>query len=94
MWLQQKGYDFWSMGHCYSPSLDYKRQLGHRIYPRTDFIARLGVHRGPFRYSDSSTSSTSDTPGATAHKKSKRAFKFEGTLGDGECCDAPVVLAL
>ena len=26
-WLQAKGFAFWSLGHCYSPEMDYKRQL-------------------------------------------------------------------
>lgn len=51
-WLQQRGYAFWSLGHCYSPEMDYKRQLGHRIYPRNDFLALLREHRGAFRHAD------------------------------------------
>jgi hypothetical protein len=47
-WLQQRGYAFWSLGHCYSPEMDYKRQLGHRIYTRSEFRALLKQHRGPF----------------------------------------------
>lgn len=47
-WLQTRGYAFWSLGHCYSPQMDYKRQLGHRIYPRDDFRQLLRRHRGPF----------------------------------------------
>ena len=39
---------FWSLGHCYSPEMDYKRRLGHRIYPRADFLALLHRHRGTF----------------------------------------------
>ena len=41
-------YAFWSLGHCYSPEMDYKRQLGHRIYTRAEFRALLQRHRGPF----------------------------------------------
>ncbi len=48
-WLQAHGYSFWSLGHCYSPEMDYKRQLGHRIFPRSDFRNLLAQHRGPFR---------------------------------------------
>jgi len=48
-WLQQRGYVFWSLGHCYSPGMEYKRQLGHRIYPRADFLELLDKHRGAFR---------------------------------------------
>ena len=48
-WLQAHGYSFWSLGHCYSPEMDYKRQLGHRIFPRPDFRNLLAQHRGPFR---------------------------------------------
>ena len=33
--------------HCYSPEMEYKRALGHRIYPRRDFLALLARHRGP-----------------------------------------------
>mmetsp|Transcript_118410 Transcript_118410/g.264712 ORF Transcript_118410/g.264712 Transcript_118410/m.264712 type:complete len:165 (+) Transcript_118410:3-497(+) len=48
-WLRQRGYAFWSLGHCYSPEMDYKRELGHRVYPRADFLALLKQHRGNFR---------------------------------------------
>jgi len=72
-WLQQKGYSFWSLGHCYSPAMDYKRQLGHRIFPRTNFLALLKQHRGEFRKSSSidrssssSSSSSSKDEGGTA----------------------------
>merc|ERR1711957_1004522 len=47
-WLQRKGCAFWSLGHCYSPEMDYKRQLGHRVYPREDFLILLAKHRGQF----------------------------------------------
>merc|ERR1740138_1660325 len=47
-WLERRGYAFWSLGHCYSPEMEYKRQLGHRIYPRTAFLALLRRHRGSF----------------------------------------------
>lgn len=63
-WLQQKGYAFWSLGHCYSPQMDYKRQLGHRIYPRTDFLALLKEHRGCFRLSGDDVSSRTLHEGA------------------------------
>lgn len=43
-----RGYAFWSLGHCYSPELDYKRTLGHRILPRWDFIRLLRTYRGSF----------------------------------------------
>ena len=33
--------------HCYSPEMEYKRALGHRIYPRREFLALLARHRGP-----------------------------------------------
>ena len=45
-WLQSRGYAFWSLGHCYSPQMEYKRQLGHRVYPREAFLALLRQHRG------------------------------------------------
>ena len=48
LWLEARNYAFWSMGHCYSPELDYKRLLGHRVYPRIDFLEELHQHRGPF----------------------------------------------
>eukprot|EP00931_Biecheleriopsis_adriatica_P088510 TRINITY_DN62813_c0_g1_i1.p1 TRINITY_DN62813_c0_g1~~TRINITY_DN62813_c0_g1_i1.p1 ORF type:complete len:391 (-),score=87.12 TRINITY_DN62813_c0_g1_i1:32-1174(-) len=48
-WLEHKGYSFWSLGHCYSPQMEYKRQLGHRIYTRQEFLKRLKEVRGPFR---------------------------------------------
>ena len=35
-----------AQGHCYSPELEYKRALGHRIYPRWDFIRLLRRYRG------------------------------------------------
>jgi hypothetical protein len=48
LWLKKRGYELWSLGHCYSPMMEYKRQLGHRIWPREDFRALLKLHRGPF----------------------------------------------
>ena len=57
-WLQQCNYSFWSLGHCYSPEMDYKRQLGHRIFPRSEFLKLLKQHRGVFRSSSSSSSSS------------------------------------
>jgi hypothetical protein len=48
-WLQRRGYVFWSLGHCYSPEMDYKRQLGHRIYTRAEFRQLLRRHRGPLK---------------------------------------------
>ncbi len=48
-WLQARGYRWWSLGHCYSPQLDYKRHLGQRIYERMDFLNLLAIHRGDFR---------------------------------------------
>mmetsp|Transcript_46890 Transcript_46890/g.84123 ORF Transcript_46890/g.84123 Transcript_46890/m.84123 type:complete len:381 (-) Transcript_46890:101-1243(-) len=50
-WLEDKKYAFWSLGHCYSPQMEYKRQLGHRIYTREEFLQRLKEERGPFRCS-------------------------------------------
>lgn len=47
-WLEREGYAFWSLGHCYSPMMDYKRQLGHRVYPRQDFMQLIKRYRGPF----------------------------------------------
>merc|ERR1712039_1155044 len=54
-WLQRHGYEFWSLGHCYSPEMDYKRELGHRIYPRNDFLALPKDYRGDFRPSRSAS---------------------------------------
>lgn len=48
-WLEQRGYAFWSLGHCYSPEMDYKRRLGHRVLPRYAFLDRLQQVRGEFR---------------------------------------------
>ncbi|CAE8624984.1 unnamed protein product, partial [Polarella glacialis] len=48
-WLEHHGYAFWSLGHCYSPQMEYKRQLGHRIFTRAEFLERLKEQRGPFR---------------------------------------------
>jgi len=47
-WLEHQGFAFWSLGHCYSPHMDYKRQLGHRVYPRAAFLQKLRRHRGSF----------------------------------------------
>ena len=54
-WLQQCNYMFWSLGHCYSPAMEYKRSLGHRVFPRQDFLHLLKQHRGEFRRSGSSS---------------------------------------
>merc|ERR1711972_699176 len=51
-WLQRHDFAFWSLGHCYSPQMDYKRELGHRVYPRPDFLALLEEHRGSFLRGD------------------------------------------
>mmetsp|Transcript_69493 Transcript_69493/g.192323 ORF Transcript_69493/g.192323 Transcript_69493/m.192323 type:complete len:409 (-) Transcript_69493:120-1346(-) len=51
-WLRQRGYAFWSLGHCYSPEMEYKHELGHRVYPRADFLALLRRHRSAFRLSE------------------------------------------
>eukprot|EP00930_Biecheleria_cincta_P069632 TRINITY_DN57350_c0_g1_i1.p1 TRINITY_DN57350_c0_g1~~TRINITY_DN57350_c0_g1_i1.p1 ORF type:complete len:420 (+),score=73.23 TRINITY_DN57350_c0_g1_i1:52-1311(+) len=61
-WLEHKKYVFWSMGHCYSPELEYKRQLGHRIYPRTDFLKKLRRHRGDFRVQAAGTEGSGFMP--------------------------------
>jgi hypothetical protein len=52
-WLQRRGYAFWSLGHCYDLPMAYKRHLGHRVYPRADFLRLLRLHRGSFRGSAS-----------------------------------------
>ncbi len=36
--LQQNGYDFWNLGH---PHMDYKKQLGAKIYNREEFLKRF-----------------------------------------------------
>jgi hypothetical protein len=46
-WLQKRKYAFWSLGHCYCPAMQYKRELGQRIFPRQDFLELLRLHRGP-----------------------------------------------
>jgi len=76
-WLEHRGYAFWSLGHCYSPEMDYKRQLGHRIYPRADFLARLKKHIGEFRVKD---------------RTGNPADGSFATLADEEKCDLSVVL--
>ena len=45
-WLQQRNYAFWSLGHCYCPEMQYKKELGQRIFPREDFLSLLKLHRG------------------------------------------------
>jgi len=64
LWLERRGYSFWSLGHCYSPQMDYKRQLGHRIYTRREFRELLKKHRGPFKIIPASADGTS-TPTVT-----------------------------
>ena len=76
-WLQQRGYAFWSLGHCYSPAMDYKRQLGQRVYPRHDFLALLRRHRGTF--------STLGAREADAGAPAGGAFD---ALRVGEACDS------
>ena len=84
-WLQLKGYSFWSMGHCYSPAMDYKRQLGHRVYPRVDFLAKLKRHRGRFRVEVQAMSAGAGTGAGDGGG-------FEGALGEGEECDVLAAL--
>lgn len=76
-WLENRGYAFWSLGHCYSPKMEYKRQLGHQIYPRADFLARLKKHTGDFRLKDNTGTSADGS--------------FV-TLSDGEACDFSAML--
>lgn len=64
-WLEHRGYAFWSLGHCYSPEMEYKRRLGHRIFPRSDFRALLAQHRGQFRTEKGSSNFVSLQPGDT-----------------------------
>ncbi|GMI05345.1 hypothetical protein TrVE_jg1171 [Triparma verrucosa] len=45
-WLKQRNYSFWSLGHCYQPSLDYKRLLGQVIYSRDEFRRLLKTESG------------------------------------------------
>merc|ERR1711879_99086 len=78
-WLQRHGYEFWSLGHCYSPEMEYKRELGHRIYPRADFLALLKQYRGPFRC---------DCVAAPPKGAADIFLPFE----DGEACDAAMLL--
>ena len=49
VWLQKKGFAFWSLGHCYCPEMEYKMRIGHRVYPRKEFLKIVEQHRGPFR---------------------------------------------
>ncbi len=78
--LKQRGYEFWSLGHCYSPMMEYKRQLGHRIWPREDFRALLKVHRGPFEL-------------AVEHGAAAELSGFE-RLADGDCVSAGELLSV
>merc|ERR1712217_804073 len=78
-WLQQRGYEFWSLGHCYSPEMDYKRELGHRVYPRGDFLALLKQYRGNFHQEV-------DVP---LMKQLTNGFQ---PLGDGETCNSELLL--
>eukprot|EP00040_Diaphanoeca_grandis_P040000 m.260901 g.260901 ORF g.260901 m.260901 type:complete len:451 (-) comp40858_c0_seq1:180-1532(-) len=64
-WLQAKGYSFWSLGHCYSPELDYKRTLGQHIYERNDFLALLHRNRGPFNVETTHPRSPTQTTDVT-----------------------------
>jgi hypothetical protein len=50
LWLQRKGFAFWSLGHCYSPQLEYKRALGHRILVRYFTIRTEAVTEIPLRF--------------------------------------------
>jgi hypothetical protein len=78
LWLKKRGYEFWSLGHCYSPMMEYKRQLGHRIWPREDFRALLKSHRGPFEL-------TADA----AAEEEKLGFR---RLADGDSIEASELL--
>ena len=69
-WLKLRGYAFWSLGHCYSPAMDYKRQLGHRIYTREQFRALLKRHRGPFKLDAAAARTAGKGPAAAAEELS------------------------
>lgn len=77
-WLELKGYAFWSLGHCYSPCMDYKRQLGHRVYPRKDFLRKLRLYRGCFR--------------EECHGVIQAGSACFSPLQDGEQCDLKAAL--
>ena len=67
-WLEAR-LRFWSLGHCYSPSMDYKRRLGHRVLPRHAFLQKLRRHRGAFATvakDDQDTGRSGGTGAATA----------------------------
>ena len=72
LWLQKKGYAFWSMGHCYSPQLEYKRALGHRILPRWDFLRLLRCYRGAFLSVRDCANCGAADPSEPAHKACSR----------------------
>jgi len=89
-WLQQRGYAFWSLGHCYSPHMDYKRELGHRIYPRADFITLLKEHRGDFRLDQQA--SAQRTGGYVSQLAGPCQTRELRALQDGESIDAEQLL--
>jgi hypothetical protein len=77
--------------------MDYKRQLGHRVVPRTPFLALLEQHGGAFRRpatplqpcsssSSSSSLASADAPGSGGVASPGRTVAFEG-LADGDKCD-------
>lgn len=61
LWLERKGYAFWSLGHCYSPELDYKRKLGAVIFERKSFLKLLHRHRGELFVTESTASTSASS---------------------------------
>ena len=83
-------YAFWSLGHCYSPEMDYKRQLGHRIYPREAFRQLLRQHRGPFEWP--ATGGPQATPRADVDVIGTGSTADFEALRTGESCSAAALL--
>lgn len=75
-WLQQHKFAFWSLGHCYSPEMDYKRQLGHRVVPRDSFLDLLRSQRGAFDVRAGDSGCQGDAC----------------ALGDAEMCEASLLV--
>ncbi len=73
--------------------MEYKRQLGHRIYTREQFRSLLRRHRGPFHLSNpttTTTTTTTTTSMANQHAESPVATAVEDeTTAGGALALAP-----
>ena len=63
--------------------MDYKRQLGHRIYTRREFLALLKKHRGSFEVED---------PKLLPAKREEDSAPSFQPLFSGETCDESLLL--